>query len=97
MRESTMGIVLAMFFVIALAFICARGCVGCKQIIAKHYGGTVTYKLDEGRKLINCTWKENEFWMLTETRPTNEAPKEYQFVEKSVMGVLQGTVIIKEQ
>jgi hypothetical protein len=95
--ESTMTIVFAMILVIAIAFLCARGCVGCRQVMAKKFGGTVTYQLDPGTKLVNCTWKESEFWMLTATRPTNEVPKEYQFVEKSLMGVLQGKVIIKEQ
>lgn len=93
----TINVILMIFVIIVFFLFLGRGCVGCKQVMAKEFGGTVTYQLDPGIKLVNCTWKNSEFWMLTETRPTNEVPKEYQFIEKSLMGVLQGKVVIKEQ
>ncbi len=70
---------------------------GCKQKFTRNFGGTMTYKLDSKTKLVNCTWKENSLWILTTERAVEEAPKTYKFSEKSMVGILQGTVVIQEQ
>jgi len=48
-------------------------------------------------KLESCTWKENQLWMLTTKRNETEEPKIHKFVEKSTLGILQGTVTIEEK
>lgn len=70
---------------------------GCRQIAAKHYGGTYTVKLDPGMKLVNCTWKESQLWLLTTKRSDTEEPKVHKFIEKSTLGILQGEVTIEEK
>ena len=70
---------------------------GCRQIMAKKFGGSVTINLEENRKLVNCTWKDSELWLLTTSRNTNEIAKSYKFEEKSTLGVLQGEVNIVEK
>lgn len=75
----------------------ARWVGGCKQLSARNFGGTITYTLDPNKKLVNCTWKDAQLWMLTCDRPTNEVPQTYRFIEKSLMGVMQGEVVIVEK
>ena len=70
---------------------------GCRQIIAKKFGGSITINLEENRKLVNCTWKDSQLWLLTTSRNTNEIAKSYKFEEKSTLGVLQGEVSIVEK
>jgi prepilin-type N-terminal cleavage/methylation domain-containing protein len=70
---------------------------GRKQKFTRNFGGTMTYKLDPKTKLVNCTWKENSLWILTTERTIEEVPKSYKFSEKSMVGILQGTVVIREQ
>lgn len=69
---------------------------GCNSV-TKSLGGTMTVKLEEGKKLVNCTWKDDEFWYLVRDMKENEKAETYEFIEKSNMGVLEGKVIIKEQ
>lgn len=70
---------------------------GCRQIMAKKFGGSITINLEENRKLVNCTWKDSQLWLLTTSRNTNEIAKSYKFEEKSTLGVLQGEVSIVEK
>jgi len=69
---------------------------GCRQVMTKNYGGSMTIKLDPDIKLVSTTWKDNQLWLLTTTR-TNEAPTVYNFEERSTLGILQGNVKIVEQ
>ncbi len=69
---------------------------GCNSV-AKSLGGTMTVELDEGKKLVNCTWKEDEFWYLVRDMREDEEAETYEFIEKSNMGVLEGRVVIKEK
>lgn len=71
--------------------------LGCSQIKARMLGGTKTIELESNNKLVNCTWKDNNIWILTTDRSTNELPKTYKFSERSLAGVLQGTVVIQEK
>jgi hypothetical protein len=69
---------------------------GCNSV-TKSLGGTMTVKLEEGKKLVNCTWKDDEFWYLVRDMKDDEKAETYEFIEKSNMGVLEGKVIIKEK
>lgn len=64
--------------------------------MAKDYGGSVTYDLPAGKKLINATWKESDLWYLVRDMRPGEEPETYQFIEKSSMGLLEGTVTLVE-
>jgi len=72
---------------------------GFKQWKTRHFGGTMTVKIDPTERLVNCTWKEggNALWILTTKRNPDEKPVTYYFREKTQLGVLQGEVIIEEQ
>lgn len=69
------------------------------QQMARSFGGTETITLKPGERLVNITWKGKEtdssLWILTKQDTTK--PSTYSFKEKSVAGVLEGEVIIKEQ
>ena len=68
---------------------------GCRQQMARAYGGSMTVKLDPGMRLENCTWKADQLWLLTTYSDTT--PRVHRFIEKSPLGILQGEVIIQEQ
>lgn len=61
---------------------------------ARTFGGTERVSLAPNTKLINATWKGDELWLLTSPMDSTDTGKEYQFVEKSSYGVLEGKVII---
>lgn len=71
---------------------------GCPQILARKVGGKQTIVLDENRRLLNVTWKDDgNLWILTREREANESPRTYTYEENSIMGVLEGQITIKEK
>lgn len=95
--KKTNGVILMMLGVILLIAVSLPLTVSCTQNQkVKIYGGTMTYNLEKGQKLINVTWKDEDMWILT--RPMREGEREeiYKFAEKSNLGILQGEVIIVE-
>ena len=58
---------------------------------ARQFGGTETVDIPEGRILVNCTWKEEDLWILTKDTSTGEM----FFNEKSSFGVLEGEINFK--
>lgn len=61
------------------------------------YGGTETINLEQGKRLVNVTWKQgNDLWILTKEDTTTKAGT-YHFKEKSAFGVMEGEVIIIEK
>lgn len=72
--------------------------VSCtNQQMAKEYGGTATIALPPGKKLITATWKDTHLWYLLRDIKPGETPETYEFKESSNFGIMQGTVIFKEQ
>lgn len=69
----------------------------CDQFKARTVGGTETVTLEPGLKLEMVTWKQNDLWICTRTRMPDEKPQTHRFSERSLMGVLQGTVVIVER
>ena len=63
---------------------------------AKSFGGTSTMNLPKGEKLVNVTWKGDEIWYLTRPMKSDESPETYTYREESSLGVIEGTVILKE-
>jgi hypothetical protein len=60
-------------------------------------GGNMTVELEKDQKLINCSWKQTDLWVLTRVRKEGEQPDTYKYTEKSTYGVLEGTVTIVEK
>jgi hypothetical protein len=71
------------------------GTSGCNSAV-RNFGGTMTVELPAGEKLVNTTWKDDDFWYLTRPMREDEKPETYTFKEKSTFGVAEGTVIVKE-
>lgn len=69
--------------------------IGC-NISARQFGGSMTVDLPKGKKLIECTWKENSLWYLTRDMKENDIEEIYEFKEDSQWGAIEGTVTIKE-
>ena len=74
----------------------ATGCT--ENTMARKWGGSMNIELDEGVRLVNCTWKapESSLWILTKYEPS-QPPTTYKFEEKSAFGVVEGKVVIKEK
>jgi len=71
------------------------GLSGC-QWSAKNLGGDYTVNLPKGEKLVNATWKQDSLWYLTRPMTDQDKVETYKFKEDSTMGVMEGTVTIKE-
>lgn len=71
---------------------------GCTENVrAKKWGGTMAKTLLAGQKVVTVTWKDGNLWVLTRPMHTNEVPETFTFKEDATLGILNGTVIIKEQ
>lgn len=62
----------------------------------RQFDGTQNINLPENKKLVNATWKENSLWLLTKDMQNKYIAETYKFEEDSNFGVMEGTVIIKE-
>lgn len=84
--------------IILLSLLAISTLTGCTDNVrSKAWGGTSTVELPKGQKLINVTWKGSQLWYLTRPAKAGETPESIAFKEKSDMGILEGTVIFKEQ
>ena len=91
----------AVELLIVLAIISILAGVGFKFFTsnwwAKKAGGTITYNVPADQKFVNVTWKDSDLWVLTKNRNLSETARTtYHFSEESSLGLLEGTVIIKE-
>ncbi|MCK9459575.1 MAG: hypothetical protein M0R80_08045 [Proteobacteria bacterium] len=75
--------------------LCLAGCTANQR--AKSFGGKMTTTLPPGQKLVNLTWKDSNLWILKRQMRKDEVPEEYTFSEESSWGVVEGTIVIKEQ
>lgn len=80
---------------IIIAVIAVFTMFGCNAVSRK-FGGDMTEKLDCGKKVVNVTWKESDFWILTRPMKADETPETYEFTEDANFGILEGTVTIIE-
>jgi len=64
--------------------------------MAKNYGGTANIEVEEGQKVLNVTWKENNLWVFTREMNSKDTVDVYKFSEKSSYGIQEGTYIITE-
>ncbi len=88
-RRNTFAIILLMIMIISS--------IGCtKRSRARRFGGTETIKLDANQKLVTVTWKDSELWYLTRPAKPGEVSETYTFKEDSKLGIIEGTVILKE-
>ena len=55
---------------------------------ARNFGGTETVKLPKNRILVNCTWKQDDLWLLTKDTTTGKM----YFNEKSSWGMMEGEI-----
>lgn len=78
------------------SFLCVGGCENYRTRV---FGGENEIELEQGQKLLNVQWKDedNSLWILTCTRGEDEAPKTYEFSEKSSLGLIEGKFIIIEK
>jgi hypothetical protein len=58
---------------------------------ARHWGGTEEISLNKNEVVLNVTWKDSQMWICTKDTVTNVV----YFREKSSLGVMEGTVILK--
>lgn len=58
---------------------------------ARQFGGTETVDIPEGRIIVNCTWKQDDLWLLTKDTITGKM----YFNEKSSWGMMGGEINFK--
>ena len=72
-------------------------CVSCDQWVTRNWGGTTTTTLPHGKKVVMVTWKGSDLWILLRDTKPGESPERLELLESSVVGLLQGKVILIEQ
>lgn len=70
--------------------------VSCENFTTKHWGGTMTIDVEPGYKVTSATFKEEQIWYFIEPMETDYTPTQKKFVEKSMYGALEGTIIFNE-
>lgn len=68
---------------------------GCNYF-SKEFGGTSTINLKPGQKLITAFPEKNDVWYLTRPMKSTDIAETYELSEKSNLGIIQGTFILKE-
>ena len=71
-------------FIICLVLVLFVSLLSGCNFVTKNLGGTTEITLEPSRKLIQCTWKDDDI------------AEEYRFDCDSNFGVFEGTVIIHE-
>ena len=83
-----------------LICLAAFAAVSCENYTTKHLGGTMTINVEPGYKVTSATFKGGEFgdeiWYFVEPMDSAYVPKQKKFVEKSMYGALEGTIIFNE-
>ncbi len=70
--------------------------VSCENYTTRNWGGTMTINVEPGYKVTNATFKGDEIWYFVEPMDGNYTPSQKKFVEKSMYGALEGTIIFNE-
>lgn len=70
--------------------------ISCENYTTKYLGGTMTINVEPGYKVTSATFKEDEIWYFVEPMDSNYIPTHKKFVEKSMYGALEGTIIFNE-
>lgn len=82
---------------ICLAALAAVSCEALTEnYTTKHFGGTMTIDVEPGYKVTNATFKGDEIWYFVEKMDSAYTPTQKKFVEKSMYGALEGTIIFNE-
>lgn len=70
-----------------------------EQARARNFGGTTDLRVPPGEKVVTVTWKGkgSNLWVLTREAKPGEQPETLRLHENSSWGVLEGTVILREQ
>jgi hypothetical protein len=79
-----------------LICLAAIAAAGCENYTTKNLGGTMTINVEPGYKVTNATFKGDEIWYFVEPMDSNYTPAQKKFVEKSMYGALEGTIIFNE-
>lgn len=79
-----------------LICLAALAAVSCENYTTRVLGGSMTIDVEPGYKVTNATFKETEVWYFVEPMDSTYVPKQKKFVEKSMYGALEGTIIFNE-
>lgn len=86
---------LGVFIVLMAGLLVFTGCNS--QYAARKFGGTTTVLLPAGKKIVNVTWKDSHLWYLMRPKHVGETAEVWEFHEDALFGMLNGTVLLKEQ
>jgi len=83
-----------LIFLLTVSLLIFTGCTENARV--KTFGGSGSFELPKGEKLVNVTWKNSDMWYLSRPMHENEFPETYTFQEKSSFGIAEGTFTIYE-
>lgn len=86
--------VYAAIMTIVLIIVLVSSC--SEQGKARSYGGEMNVTLEPNQKLVEVTWKGSQLWFLTKEMSGDDTAESYNFYEKSTLGIIEGSVKIKE-
>lgn len=100
-KNSALSVLITLASLLIVALVSSLTISSCTENQkARNYGGTETFDLKPGEKLLNATWKgekgSSNLWYLTRPMLPNEKADTLYFRESSDYGVWQGTVIFIE-
>lgn len=90
----TRTVAIAAVAVLSAAAMIFCGCTD--NLRAKSFGGTMEVKVQQGKKVVNATWKDSEFWYLVRDMRPGEKAEKWEFLEKSGWGTVEGKVVLIE-
>ena len=90
---SKMMVGLAILISLGTLILGVGGCTGNER--ARKFGGTETVNLEQGERVHDVDWEDQDLWILTVQDPSTP-PKTYKLKEKSNYNVISGTILIVE-
>lgn len=82
---------------ILLILIVAILFVSCtEQVRTRTFGGSTTINVEQGKRVMMATWKENDLFYMVEDMPDDYIPHNKYLIESSSWGILESTIIFKE-
>lgn len=83
------------FFALSIIALFLASCAD--QTMAKNFGGSAEINVTKGQKVVNVTWKEDDIWVLTKPMSETDSAEVYTFTESSSLGIMEGSVTIREE
>jgi len=70
---------------------------GCDQMLSRNFGGTMTVDVPNCERVVDVTWKADEFWYATRPMRPGETPEHWTFRQQRMFNITgNGVVVLQE-